>query len=852
MHEPEFMPSIAEAHALSDAGRYGEALALVAGELSRHPDDAELLFARATVLFDWGRVREAHAGFKQAQARGLDRTALHLNLAWSCQLLGIAEEAESYARKAIGLDPNNAAAHFGLGTILQGLKRYPDAIASYERALAIAPDHAQAAAGIARCCLDQQKFTDAESWMRRAIELAPDNPQLWIALGVAMSNQRQYAESLDALRQAANLESARGAAPQSMVDTGFALVSTGRYDEAIRVFRKGLPQFPDPRAHGYYAFLLLGQGQLREGWAQYEFRWMQEPHLSKRPGYVDSPWAGQDLTGKTILLIAEQGAGDIIHFARFAVPLKAMGATVVLQVRPELTALAQGFDGVDFAFAPPTPPPRFDYHIHLMSLPHVLGTELATIPSTVPYLRPDSERKRRWSERIAGGGLKVGVVWAGNPKYPRDNFRSIPFEKMHALWKVEGPRYFSLQMPLKEGELEKFPVRTTLENLGPELTDFAETAAAIAQLDLVICVDTAVAHLAGALGKPVWLMLPEIGDFRWLEGREDSPWYPTMRMFRQRTLGEWDEVVARVSAALAEVVRTGSLVATSIETPASSGAKIAEAATAMPRDIARVTETRYGLMQYLPDANPAARSIAWYGEYLQPQLELLARLIPRGACVVEAGSGVGEHALALAKIVGVEGQVLSYETAPVVRQILRQNLDVNRQAGVVTLMRRSLGAPHDAAKESPRPVGDAAAEVADTVDDLLLDRLDLLKIRSAADAPAIVNGASATLWRLRPALFIDARDAIELASLSGRVREFGYRCWRMDTPYFRPGNFDRRDTDIFGGQTALALLGLPEEVEVRVSLEGCTEVTEEGDRPHAESTDSNEQGLLHFLRNLLR
>ncbi len=254
---------------------------------------------------------------------------------------------------------------------------------------------------------------------------------------------------------------------------------------------------------------------------------------------------------------------------------------------------------------------------------------------------------------------------------------------------------------MKEGELESFPARATLVNLGPELTDFSETAAAIAQLDLVICVDTAVAHLAGALGKPVWLLLPEIGDFRWLEGREDSPWYPTMRLFRQRVLGEWDEVVARIEVALRDAVQTGltrpPAAASRAPTPKFAldfGVTLQERTLSpAPEQIARVAETRHGIIQYLPDARPPAQSIAWYGEYLQPQLDLLSRLVPSGAHVIEAGSGVGEHTLALAKMVGAHGHVIAYESHPVVRLCLRQNLEANRAAGIVTLMRRDLAGP---------------------------------------------------------------------------------------------------------------------------------------------------------------
>jgi FkbM family methyltransferase len=870
---------IAEAYALSTDGRFGEALALTASALSQSTGDGELLFARASVLFDWGRMREAREGFLRAESRGVSRTALYLNLAWSCHLLNLTQEAERHARKAAALDPSAVAAHFGLGTILQRQKRYPAAMASYERALELAPDYADAAAGIAYCKLEQHQYSEAEDWMRRALALAADKPQYWNNLGIALANQERYPQALEALGRAAELESARGAPPESVVDRGFALILMGQDDAAAELYRANLPDVPDPRAHGHYALALLAHGWFREGWEQYESRWLQEPHLSHRPDFPQPVWAGQDPAGKTILLRSEQGAGDIIQFARFAVPLKALGATVVLQVRPELMQLAQGFAGADQVFAPPTPPPAFDYYVHLMSMPRVLGTEVATIPSSVPYLRVDPAKLQRWAPRFEGHGLKVGLAWAGNPAHPRDLQRSIRLGALSDLWQLHGVRYFSLQKALRPGEVDQWPSPATLVDLGPDLEDFADTAAAIAQLDLIVCVDTAIAHIAGALGKPVWLMLPEIGDFRWLKGRDDSPWYPTMRLFRQRQMGQWDEVVTRVKAALQEAVQAGGLPQQALapRSPRESapiadraGTTVIQQGAAQPKPIARVRETRYGVMQYLPDTDRAARSIEWYGEFLQPQLDLLARLVRPGAHVVEAGSGVGAHALALAKMVGAEGHLFLYETRPVVQRILLRNLQVNRVAQCVTLMRRDLAGPRaalgdgQATAQSTKARGSPDAGYGtETLDELLLERLDLLKIRSEGAAADILTGAGATLWRLRPMLFVAAEDPLAVTDLSARVEAFGYRCWQMETPLFNPGNFNRRDTDIFAAEAALALLAIPEEAGVAVAFDGCVEVTDplhrapadarvERAAPHDSSAhrDHAQSGLVRLLRKL--
>ncbi len=359
-----------------------------------------MLFARATVWFDWGRLREAYTGFLQAEAAGVTRVCAlsqHGMVVPSARVWTTTPNGTRGGRSRAS--PANVAAHFGLGAVLHQMKRYPEAIASFERVLEFSPDHAQAVAGIAQCKLEQQDYAGAEGWMRRAVALAPDSPQFLINLAVAIANQERYDESLDVLRRAAELEAAQGAPPVSMIDTGFALVSMGRYVEALELFRRGLPQLPDPRAHGYYAFLLLVLGRLREGWVQYEFRWMQDPHLSKRPVCPQPQWAGQDLAGKTILVLDEQGAGDIIHFARFVRLLKAMGARRAparssgdgARSLPDLRASTSVSRAAEL-------PPEFDYHIHLMSIPHVLGIGTGRpFLRTFPTCRLTRPRREAWA-----------------------------------------------------------------------------------------------------------------------------------------------------------------------------------------------------------------------------------------------------------------------------------------------------------------------------------------------------------------------------------------------------------------------------------------------------------------------
>jgi FkbM family methyltransferase len=397
---------------------------------------------------------------------------------------------------------------------------------------------------------------------------------------------------------------------------------------------------------------------------------------------------------------------------------------------------------------------------------------------------------------------------------------------------VAGVRFVSLQKGPAAETAGVVPKAVDWVDIGPELEDFSDTAAVISQLDLVICVDTAVAHLAGALGKPVWVMVAHPADFRWLEGREDSPWYPTMRLFRQSKRDDWTDVIERVKAALEERVKTGPNAKASEMKPASKPGSaapqplgtLAGLKAGQRPGLSAVAETRVGILQYLPDEPVVGDAIGWYGEYLQQQLDLLARIVRPGATMMEVGAGTGAHAVFLGTLLGEAGHLFLYESRPVLQRILRQNLAANRVSNV-TVMRRALGSQGEG--EGTTGVAGSAAMIptTETLDELQLERLDWLKVDESVAALDVVGGASETLWRLRPRLFLAAADEATLRELAQRTREFSYRCWRMETALFNPQNFNRRETDIFDGGSALALLAIPEETEVDVALDECIEIS---------------------------
>jgi len=324
-------------------------------------------------------------------------------------------------------------------------------------------------------------------------------------------------------------------------------------DEALRSFGAALAIEPEnPDAHFNEALTRLCLGDFRRGLQKYEYRWERPEYAKERPVYPRPIWRGErELKGKTILLVAEQGLGDAIQFVRYAPLVAALGAKVLLGVRPQLTALMATVPGVSQVIGGGEILPEFDLYCPLLSLPLAFNTDLATIPSTVPYIRPHEERVARWRDRLGQSGrLRIGICWAGVGAHPNDRRRSIPLKRFATVLAVPGIDFVSLQKDVGAADAAILSEHGAAQ-LGQEFTDFADTAAVVSMLDLVIAVDTSVAHLAGAMGKAVGVLLPFSPDFRWMLGRTDSPWYSTMRLFRQSAYGDWDAPLTRICQELA-------------------------------------------------------------------------------------------------------------------------------------------------------------------------------------------------------------------------------------------------------------------------------------------------------------
>ena len=349
---------------------------------------------------------------------------------------------------------------------------------------------------------------------------------------IALHGEAQYREALECLRA---IEGRMPGDPRLLSNLGVVLRDSGDLASAERYFRRVISKLPgDAAAHFNLALTLLRAGRLREGFVEYEWRWHVPQFAPQRREFAQALWRGEPLAGRRILLWSEQGAGDGIQFVRFAPLVRAAGGNVVLEMLPHIERLTTWMEGGFPVGNALTPGVKFDVHCPLMSLPQRFGTDLGSIPAPARFDVP-AELVSKWAARLRTRRANIGLVWATNPAYGNNAARSAPASLF------AGIECWGLQVGPSAGETPDGVV-----NLGEELVDFAETAAAISALDLVITVDTAVAHLAGSLGKPVWVLLHYASDWRWLLDREDTPWYPTMRLFRQRRPGDWGEVVARV------------------------------------------------------------------------------------------------------------------------------------------------------------------------------------------------------------------------------------------------------------------------------------------------------------------
>ncbi len=495
-----------------------EAIAAYAAAIAADPSHADAHTHLGNALLAQDRTQDAIAAYRAGIATNPGRAPLHYNLANALMADDQIEAAEPEFRAALALAPSHAGAHNNLGNALRAQSRLDEALASYQAALALRPDYAGTLNNIGATLIALHRPDEADPLLRRALALQP-----------------AYAEAANNL--------------------GGALLALDRPREALAAFEAAVTAEPAMAPARFGAALAhLAEGDFRQGWRDYESRWDDPRFTADTPPFTTPIWSGGDiLAGQRMLLHAEQGLGDTIQFARYAPLLRQRGAHVTLWVQaPLATLLAPLADEIIAQGETPEtdPIPPHDLRSPLLSLPHALGTRLATIPATIPYLHPDTARIATWRHRLGpAAALRIGIAFSGSADHPEDALRSLPAATLIAA--LPGAELHVVQKDIRPPDAATLATHPAIARHDP--TDFADTAGLLACLDLIVTVDTSIAHLAGAIGRPVWVLLQYAADFRWLRARTDSPWYPTARLFRQTTRGDWTAPLTALTAALASL-----------------------------------------------------------------------------------------------------------------------------------------------------------------------------------------------------------------------------------------------------------------------------------------------------------
>ena len=583
-------PDYAEAHfnlanTLQAKGKLDEAAASYRQALRVKPDYAHAQNNLGNVMTEQGRHEEAEAAYRQASRLNPDYAHAHNNLGNSLAKQARHKAAEDAYRRALQIDPQYADAFHNLGNTLVAEGKLDEAADSFRRTVQIKPDHAYAHFNLADTLRALGRSDEATACYREAIRVRPDFIEAYNNLGIALRNQNQLDESVACYRQVLKIDPRYAKAHNNLGNTfhekdqldeavacyrralelkpdfaeaytglGYAMCQQGRAVESLHEYDKALKIDPDyAEARFNRAVTLLLVGDYEQGWPEYEWRWKTDKVASR--SFSQPRWEGRPAAGMTILIHAEQGLGDTLQFIRYARLVKQQGATVIVQCQRALLPLLASCPGIDRLVANGEQLPEFDAHAPLLSLPAIFKTTVDSVPCDVPYIQADAALIERWRAVLDGiDGMKIGISWQGDRGYREDRRRSIRLHEFAPLAEVPGVRLVSLQKGLGTEQLAEIGDRFDVMELGADFDEtsgpFMDTAAVMMNLDLVIACDTAIGHLAGALGVDFWEPQAFAPDWRWMLDRDDSPWYPTVRLFRQTAPGDWSDVFARIAAAL--------------------------------------------------------------------------------------------------------------------------------------------------------------------------------------------------------------------------------------------------------------------------------------------------------------
>jgi FkbM family methyltransferase len=849
------------------------------------PDNPSAHYNLGVALYRGGQGETALAHYQQAIALKPDYASAHHNLAMVLYDQGKLAEAVLHYRRAAELMPENVNIHNSLGVTLYRQKRYEEAIAAYQQAIELQPDYVIAYDNLGITLKQIGRGEEAIAQYRRAIELNPNFANAYNNLGNVLREQGRLEAALANCEAAIRLKPRFAEAHNSY---GCVLVELGRFTEAIATYEQAIcykPHYPD--AHLNLGLILLLLGDLRRGFSEYHWRWRTDQCSTLR--YPTALWDGSDLPDKTILLTAEQGFGDTIQFARYATLVAQRVGTVVIACQKPLIRLLSTVPGVARCVDRDRDDVETHVHAPLLELPYILGTTLETIPAVIPYLglvdrglgergdrglggkaegtgqkAEDAEQEDgemgRWRDGEAQfsslipqpPSLKIGIVWSTSPTSATAAKRSCSLPHFFSLLDIPEITLYSLQVNPAASDLALLQKQERVENLGDQLQDFADTAAAIARLDLVISVDTAVAHLAGALGKPVWTLLPWVADWRWLRDRDDTPWYPTMRLFRQTHLGDWTEVFEQIKQALEEwgSGRVGEWgrdvpprlpILPSSRPPVSPSPPHSLTADALlpPAGFNRLRQCRHGSLLYNINDLYIGRSLELYGEWSEGEIALFQHLVRSGDVVVEVGANIGTHTVFFAKAVGVAGMVLAFEPQRIVFQTLCGNLALNSLTNVHCYsvgLGEAPGFAQIPVLDYRQPLnfgGVSLGQVATgeqvqiaTLDSFALPRCRLLKIDVEGMELAVLKGAVETIRRCQPILYLENDRQDRSIALIHYIQSLGYNLFWHRPTLFNPNNFYQNPHNVFGNTLSVNMLGLhPSHGIVINGMEPVTEVT---------------------------
>jgi FkbM family methyltransferase len=841
-------PGSAEAHGnvgsvLLKLGKVEEAIAHHRRALALMPDNAKAHYNLAIALYEQKQDEEAIKLYRQAIAVQPDYANAHHNLGMALYRQGKLEEAIACYRQAVQLEPTHASAHNSLAVALYQQNNLEEAIAHYQQAIAIHPSYVNAHDNLGIALKQQGKLEEAATHFQQAIAGNPSYANAYINLGNAMRELGRFNEAIAYCQESIRLQPTNADAYNTY---GCVLVDLARFEDAIACFEDAVrlrPDFAD--AHLNLGIILLQIGEFRRGFEEYHWRWKTKQCPDLR--YTQALWAGENLNGKVILLTAEQGFGDTIQFARYAPMVAARGGEVIIACQKPLLRLLSTVPGVSRCVD--RDKDNIDIHTHapLLELPYILGTTTDTIPATVPYLSPPSHSTVQL-DILPNIRLKIGIVWATNPSNSTSSKRSCSLTHFLSLLEIPGIALYSLQKEHPAPDRALLQNTPRLQDLQDQLTDFADTASAIAQLDLVITVDTAVAHLAGALGKPTWTLLPHVADWRWMRDRDDNPWYPTMRLFRQNQPADWDDLFVQVAAALQEGLgareqRIGNReqemkIRTQNSKLKTQNSKLKIPPTEKLREhpsslslsgFNRIRQCRHGMMLFNVSDLNVGRSLDLYGEWTEGAVSLFQSLVHLGNTVVEVGTDIGAHTVFFAKAVGLQGKVIAIEPLRIQFQMLCANLALNsitnthsypialgETAGFLplsaireTFAKLSAGLPTGIAKQLPTQTitidtPKEQIQVA-SLDSFGIAQCRLLKLDVAEMTLPVLQGASQTLQRCQPVLYL-VGNSPDIAVVD-YLDTLGYNLYWHRPPLYSSNNFTQNSRNVFSNQTQRNMLG---------------------------------------------